>query len=387
MQIGLKKKIKVYFPVKNSVGWLGGVNYYKNLLHALSLTENNPFIPILPSENPDELFAYAHKNFPEKNVLEKLLVKIFPLRKRNFYFRNKIDILSHCYKPVDFKPALYWIPDFQHLYLPEMFTKEELNQRNEDFKNMALNATAVILSSNTALQDFKKFVPEFSYKGRVLNFVAYINPEIYELTEFQNQKIHQKLNLFDKFFYIPNQFWKHKNHITVFKALGYLKAQGITINAVFSGRVDDYRDNSFKDLIYRTIEENKIADNIKILGVIEQSEVYYLMRHCVSIINPSLFEGWSTTVEEAKSLGKNIILSDIPVHREQAPSCAVYFDPLDYKQLAETLKTRWESSCGGPDFDLECLARESMNLRMKNFGEKYKEILLEAYFGIKNKEF
>lgn len=44
-----------------------------------------------------------------------------------------------------------------------------------------------------------------------------------------------------------------------------------------------------------------------------------LMKHAIAIINPSLFEGGSTTVEEAKSLLKVIILSGIPVHREQNP--------------------------------------------------------------------
>jgi hypothetical protein len=33
------------------------------------------------------------------------------------------------------------------------------------------------------------------------------------------------------------------------------------------------------------------------------------------------------TVEETKSIGKTIVLSDIPIHREQAPASALYFDP------------------------------------------------------------
>ena len=41
MQNGLKRKIKIYFPRENSSGWLGGVNYFKNLLYALSLVNNN----------------------------------------------------------------------------------------------------------------------------------------------------------------------------------------------------------------------------------------------------------------------------------------------------------------------------------------------------------
>ncbi len=42
-----------------------------------------------------------------------------------------------------------------------------------------------------------------------------------------------------------------------------------------------------------------------------------LLAHAVAVINPSRFEGWSSSVEEAKALGKPLIVSDIPVHREQ----------------------------------------------------------------------
>ena len=43
------------------------------------------------------------------------------------------------------------------------------------------------------------------------------------------------------------------------------------------------------------------------------------------MINPSLFEGWSSTVEECKSVGKNMILSDLNVHKEQYPT-QTFFD-------------------------------------------------------------
>ena len=54
--------------------------------------------------------------------------------------------------------------------------------------------------------------------------------------------------------------------------------------------------------------------------------MYTLNANCVALINPSFFEGWSTTVEEAKSLGTKMILSNIELHKEQAKE-AMFFDP------------------------------------------------------------
>ena len=55
------------------------------------------------------------------------------------------------------------------------------------------------------------------------------------------------------------------------------------------------------------------------------------------MINPSRFEGWSTTVEEAKSFGVPTILSDIDVHREQTGGTARYFGVDDPQMLASHL--------------------------------------------------
>ena len=102
------------------------------------------------------------------------------------------------------------------------------------------------------------------------------------------------------------------------------------------------------------------------------------MRNCISIINPSLFEGWSSTVEEAKSLGKNTILSDLNVHREQNPSGAIYFDPHNPEDLAEILKEKWLNCKSEPDYELEKIAEQKMQERIIQFGEAYQKIALEA---------
>jgi glycosyltransferase involved in cell wall biosynthesis len=64
------------------------------------------------------------------------------------------------------------------------------------------------------------------------------------------------------------------------------------------------------------------------------AHVYALLRSSIALINPSRIEGWSTTVEEAKSFGVPMILSDINVHREQTDGMARYFGTDDAEALA-----------------------------------------------------
>ena len=99
---------------------------------------------------------------------------------------------------------------------------------------------------------------------------------------------------------------------------------------------DSRRPGHFEEFMRRATEMG-CAEEFKVLGLVSYADLIGLMRYSTALINPSLFEGWSTTVEEAKSLGKTIILSDIPVHREQAPDNGRFFDPGSPTQLADRM--------------------------------------------------
>lgn len=72
-----------------------------------------------------------------------------------------------------------------------------------------------------------------------------------------------------------------------------------------------------------------------------------------------------------------MIISDIPVHREQNPPATLYFEPDDEEDLAQKLRLKWDSYQGGPDYDLEGDAKERLMTRTVEFGKKYESIVLE----------
>jgi glycosyltransferase involved in cell wall biosynthesis len=184
----------------------------------------------------------------------------------------------------------------------------------------------------------------------------------------------EKLSVRQPFFYLPNQFWKHKNHRIVFEALSILKRTGKNPCVVCSGRLSDYRNQGHIDQLKDFIRSNEL--NVKLLGLIPFEAVAVLMRNSLAVINPSLFEGWSTTVEECKSLGKRLILSDIPVHREQDPLNCIYFDPKDPHELAQIIEREMNS----PSVECESV---DLDFRTRSFAEQYQSIVFEA-LGIKH---
>ena len=105
-----------------------------------------------------------------------------------------------------------------------------------------------------------------------------------------------------------------------------------------------------------------------------------LMRQAICVLNPSLFEGFGLTVDEARSLGKRVLLSDIAAHREQDPQKATYFDPYDSEDLAERLGLIWREVEPGPDIELELEARQSLAKRIHLCAESFMSVASEVTY-------
>ena len=95
------------------------------------------------------------------------------------------------------------------------------------------------------------------------------------------------------------------------------------------------------------------------------------MRKSLAIIQPSLFEGWSTIVEEARSIGKTIILSDLDVHKEQNFSKSIFFKRDSYKDLSSKLLNTYKDLNPGPNLDDEKNFSLQHDNLMKAFANKF----------------
>ena len=374
-----------------SKDWMGGLNYFKNILKAISLIENRKIEFVLFfGEDAEKDIIESFKNLgiiittPLLNktsaggFFNTLKIRFFKknIFAKNIFQKNNIEVVSYSGTyPKKFKfKTINWIPDFQHIHMPWMFSFMENRYRDFLFLMYARYSNAVILSSHDAQNDFIKAYPKYKEKSYVLQFVSQPNEKIYEMTD--TKKTEQKYGFSGKFFYLPNQLWKHKNHMVVIRAVNLLKKEGKEILVLCTGHMEDYRNKNFKEEVLKYIKDNNLENNFKFLGLIDYDDVLTLMRHCISIVNSSLFEGWSSTVEEAKSVGKNMILSNLNVHKEQNPPNSIYFDPHNEKELAEKLWNKWQESEGGPDFELEKVARENIEARTKNFGRAYQDIVM-----------
>lgn len=375
-------------------GWLGGVSYFRNLFGALADLPGRRLEPVLivGRDDPADALAALGKFEFIRTPLVDIRSPWWPARRaaqlvlgrdiifERFLRANRIDVLSHsgylgrrCSIP-----SLAWIPDFQELHYPGFFSPQERAARALNAKRCSQHASLIILSSESAQADLNSLSPDGAIRSAVLRFVATVpDPSLLpSLADLQ-----ARYGFDTPYFHLPNQFWAHKNHLVVIEALARLRAQGRPVRVLATGNPSDHRQPEHMTLLIERARTLGVADLFVPLGMLPYADLMALMRHSVALINPSLFEGWSTTVEEGKSMGKCVVLSDLPVHREQAPARGVFFAPTDPEQLAARLHE--VLSAHDPDADLLCIegAWRALAGRRIGFAERFQHIVTGALDG------
>jgi len=235
----------------------------------------------------------------------------------------------------------------------------------------------VLVSSKDAYTDLMRWFPVDEGKVSVFQYPFIADSAWYE---GDPRSVVKKFGLPEKYLMFPGQFWVHKNHETLFEAMRILvHEKGMKdVVLVCSGRQHDHRFPEHFARIKKFLETNRLGQNIRLLGLIDRQDQIQLMRSCAAIVQPSLFEGWCLMIEEARSLGKKIFLSDLAVHREQNPSHAIYFDPNDPQKLADLLAENWKDLKPGADPKLEAAARALSQKSDVDFAKRFKEIIERA---------
>jgi glycosyltransferase involved in cell wall biosynthesis len=374
--------------------WLGGIIYLQNLLAALREHPQPRIEPVLfvpPGMPQATLDRFAGTEIIETPLAEqgarpvrigaalRLAIGCNPVLER-LMRRHGIALLSH-YAPLGRSSrvrSITWIPDFQHRHLPQLFAASDIAARDRAFRRLARDADAVILSSEDAARDFRAFAPASEDRGRVLHFVSDMAPAD-RSTSLPD--LERKLEFSGPYFALPNQFWPHKNHRLVVEALALLAGEGHHPLVLCTGNPHNDRDPDYVPGLVRRAEEAGVAANFRLLGMVSHADLSGLVRNAVGVINPSRFEGWSTSVEEGKSLGKTVLLSDIAVHREQAPARGHYFGIDDPAALAQAMRT----ALAAYSPDQEALHAEqaaaALAQRRITFADRYADIVEEVMAG------
>ena len=211
-------------------------------------------------------------------------------------------------------------------------------ERDHAFINMLNRANHVIVNSQAVKQDADKFIGDYKAQIHVLPFSP--NPKEEWLND--SRDLSKQYGISKPYFIICNQFWIHKDHVTAIKAYSkFLEKVGDSYQLVCTGNTSDHRFPDYFNNLLKLMDDTGTRDKIKILGHIPKLDQISLLKNSTAVIQPTLFEGGpgGGSAYDAISLGKPLIVSDIPVNLEiHRNDKVLFFEAKSSEDLASKMQ-------------------------------------------------
>lgn len=133
----------------------------------------------------------------------------------------------------------------------------------------------------------------------------------------------------------PAQFWAHKNHVALLRALQLLRSEhGLELRAVFVGS-----DKGNEAHVRRTAQDLGLDGQVRFLGFVPQPDLVTLYRNAFAMAYLSFFGPENLPPLEAFALGCPVVASNVPGAEEQLGGAALLAPPTSESLIANALLT------------------------------------------------
>lgn len=320
-----------------SMAQVGGLNYRGLPVQFIETPYTQPphqkFLNIKipePTDLPD----------PDSFHINKHLVKYFHDRKVDLIFQLLFDSVGFR----SLKPFVMPIHDLQHLmqpHFPEVSEYGEVTKREYLYRNACKYATLLIAESEVGKEDILKYYGHLITEDRIRILPPFPpRPTRPPATEAGMAQVKAKYKLPERFFFYPAQFWSHKNHDAIIRALRIARdATGEVLRVVFCGSyTGTHRAHVFEN-VRQLISQQEIAGQVYYLGFVPDDDMEALYRLSSGLVMPTYFGPSNLPPLEAWQYGCPVITSDIRGIREQTGDAGLLVDPANPEALARAMVT------------------------------------------------
>lgn len=244
-------------------------------------------------------------------------------------------------------PYVLAVHDLQHRLqpeFPEVSAHGEWELREYLFRNGTRYATLLLADSEVGREDIANLYGAYGVtpdRVKVLPFLpaSYLPVDV---PETEQLRLRRTYHLPERYLFYPAQFWPHKNHARIVRALGLLKAEyHLRVPIVFCGSyAGGIRKWTFREAMLLS-RQLGLDEEVCYLGYVPDEDLAGLYAGAVALVMPTFFGPTNIPVLEAWAFGCPVLTSDIRGVREQAGDAAVLVDPRSVEALADGLHRLW----------------------------------------------
>lgn len=293
-------------------------------------------------KNKIEYMSYKLPQYSEQEMYYNMTYPL-PTKIYNTYFteigkwlkEKKADVIF-CLQQGIFMPNYFIrqirpVHDIMHRYesqFPEIRCNYE--ERETVFKSVAKYTDLIFVDSNLGKKQFEECYIKGTRNKLKMVVLPFVVPE-----HILNTK-EQYIETPSKYVFYPAQFWEHKNHMNLLKAIKILKNGLQDIHLVLVGS-----EKNMLKKINQYIKENELEENVTIQGFVSDEQITYLYKHAVGLVMPTYFGPTNIPPLEAMALGCPVAVSDKYAMPEQVGRAGLRFNPDSPEEIAECIKKMW----------------------------------------------
>lgn len=235
------------------------------------------------------------------------------------------------------KPYIFTLHDMQEKYYPDFFSFAAKQKRHMVAKLMTHQCQYVICESNYVKSDIHQYydVP----LERIYNIPAPPLTQAKKSDFICDDDVRETYHLPEHYIFYPSSnFWTHKNHLNLIKAIGILNTQrNYRVNVVMSGDYQTARYAKNVKAIKELAHCEGLDESVYLIGYVDYEHLYSIYKMADVIVIPTLFESISIPMYEAFSIGTPVCCSNVVALPEQAGDAALLFDPQQPNDIADSI--------------------------------------------------
>jgi len=232
--------------------------------------------------------------------------------------------------PIPFIATVWDLEHRKQPYFPEVsVTGWTWAQREQTYRAVLPRASFIVTGTQVGKNEIVHYYGVNPDNVKVVPFPV-ARKELREAS-LDVRVLREKYRIKGDFLLYPAQFWPHKNHVNLLRALDVLRQRdGLKLNLVLTGS-----DKGNQHYVRDKVREWELSDQVFDLGFVSREELNALYRGALALIFPSFFGPDNIPPLEAFALGCPVLASCIAGAEEQLRSAALLFNPTDPADIAD----------------------------------------------------
>jgi len=249
--------------------------------------------------------------------------------------RLRLDVVwfvTPLYEPTD-TPYIFTVWDLQHRaqpWFPEVSSSGRWDFREKTYSRVIPRALKVIASNQAARAELERF---YHVPPERVMMLPHPTPAFARGASDAAEVSIERFGLRNPFVLYPAQFWPHKNHVGLLRAVRWFKDHhGIDLDIALVGHNWGNRAH-----VERVAKRLGLEEHTKFLGFVSRPELVALYRKAAALVYLTFFGPENLPPLEAFALRCPVIVARYAGAEEQLGSAALLVDPTDAAEVGAAI--------------------------------------------------